>query len=117
MNVSYDDILDALLKECENNPQADVNTLAQEVVKKMNLKFDSKPLEQTNELIDSFNDSYNDLIEEKEKSGVSTEVWTRKKLVAIASESGLDEKGQAEVVEVVAEAIEANNTEIVENLE
>lgn len=117
MNCSYDDILNALLKEYESNPQANVNTLAQSVAKMLDLKLNENKLEQVNALIDSFNDSYNNLIEEKERNGSTTEAWMRKRLSSIAADQGLNEEEQVEMIELVADTLEENNKETIINID
>lgn len=117
MEKSFENILTTLLEEYEKNPQEDINSLAQTVASQNNLTIDSDELEQTNELIGEFDKSYNDLINEKYNKGISTEAWMRKNIVTIASDAGLSDEDQAKVVDIVAEVIEINNNENLENID
>ena len=117
MGKSFENILSTLLEEYEKNPQEDINSLSQTVASQNNLTIDSDELELTNELIGEFDKSYNDLINEKYNKGISTEVWMRKNIVVIALDAGLSDEDQAKVVDVVAEVIEINNNENLENID
>jgi hypothetical protein len=106
-----------LLEEYEKNPQGDINSLARTVVDQNGWTTDVDKLIQTNEIIGAIDKSYNDLVKEKCNSGISTEVWMRKNIVKAASEVGLNDEEQANVVEIVTEAIEINNNETLENID
>ena len=117
MGKSFENILSTLLEEYEKNPQGDINSLARTVVDQNGLTTDVDKLIQTNEIIGAIDKSYNDLVKEKCNSGISTEVWMRKNIVKAASEADLNDEDQARVLEIVAEAIEINNSEIIENID
>lgn len=117
MEKSFENILSTLLEEYEKNPQGDINSLARTVVDQNGLTTDVDKLIQTNEIIGAIDKSYNDLVKEKCNSGISTEVWMRKNIVKAASEADLNDEDQARVLEIVAEAIEINNSEIIENID
>lgn len=117
MEKTFDNILNTLLEEYERNPHEDINTLVQTAASQNGWATDAGEIEKTNELIGVFDKSYHDLINSKEDSGISTEVWMRKNIVKAASEAGLNDEGQANVVEIVTEAIEINNNETLENID
>ena len=117
MGKSFENILSTLLEEYEKNPQGDINSLARTAVDQKGLTTDVDKLIQTNEIIGAIDKSYNDLVKEKCNSGISTEVWMRKNIVKAASEVGLNDEEQANVVEIVTEAIEINNNETLENID
>ena len=117
MGKSFENILSTLLEEYEKNPQGDINSLARTVVDQNGLTTDVDKLIQTNEIIGAIDKSYNDLVDEKGNRGISTEVWMRKNIVKAASEADLNDEDQARVLEIVAEAIETNNSEIIENID
>lgn len=117
MEKTFDNILNTLLEEYERNPHEDINTLVQTAASQNGWATDAGEIEKTNELIGVFDKSYHDLINSKEDSGISTEAWMKKRIVAKASEVGLDEEDQTNVVEVIAEAIGINNNENLENID
>lgn len=117
MEKSFENILSTLLEEYERNPQEDINSLAQTIADQNKLIIDVDKLQQANKMIATFDKSYNDLVDEKGNRGISTEVWMRKNIVKAASEADLNDEDQARVLEIVAEAIEINNSEIIENID
>ena len=112
----YDTILNTLLEEYEKNPQVNINALAQKIAQQLNLKFEPSRLEEICKLLDSFNNSYNDLINEKENNGISTESWLKREIISSASNAGLSDEDQTKVLEVVGEAIAINSDETLKTL-
>ncbi len=117
MEKSFENILNALLEEYERNPQEDINSLAQIVADQNGFITDVDKLTQTYDIIDEFDKSYNDLINEKGKIGISAEAWMRNNIVKKAAETDFNDEDQARVLEIVAEAIEINNSETIENID
>lgn len=117
MEKSYERILDNLLEEYENNPNVDINVLAQTVAEKLGLKINLDELNETNNIIDSIHNAYGDLIDEKEDNGISTESWVKYRILSKSADAGLDEENQIKVIESVTESIETNNNENLEQID
>lgn len=117
MEKSYERILDNLLEEYENNPNVDINVLAQTVAEKLGLKINLDELNETNKIIDSIHDAYGDLIHAKEDNGISTESWVKDRILSQSAYAGLDEEDQIMVIEAVTESIETNNKENLEQID
>lgn len=117
MEKSYEKILDNLLEEYENNPNVDINALAQTVAEKLGLKINPDELNETNKIIDSIHDAYGDLVREKEDNGITTESWVKDRVLSKSADTGLDEEDQIKVIEAVTESIEIDNNKKLEQID
>ena len=96
--ATFEEILNSLLEGLEKDPQADVNKVAQQCAKDMNLNCDC------NDLIQRFDGKYNELAAAKKETGTPTEGWFAKEISVIGKKAGMPESDQVMLIEEIKKA-------------
>ena len=102
--ATFEEILNSLLEGLEKDPQADVNKVAQQCAKDMNINCDCNEIEQVNDLIQRFDGKYNELAAAKKETGTPTEGWFAKEISVIGKKAGMPENNQVMLIEEIKKA-------------
>ena len=102
--ATFEEILNSLLEGLEKDPQADVNKVAQQCAKDMNVNCDCNEIEQVNDLIQRFDGKYNELAAAKKETGTPTEGWFAKEISVIGKKAGMPESDQVMLIEEIKKA-------------
>lgn len=106
-NLTFDKILDLMLKSLDDDANIDVDALIAEVVKKLGVSDETKQkIERSSDFLQTIESNYQDLLAAKEQSGLSNGNWLNQHILTKAQEKGLSEEDREKLVGLVGEAVE-----------